>query len=153
MSAEEDRKQADKYAEGDLIGVVYRQHAEITEALERVSGSSGEERANNWAEVVAFLKRHEAAEQKVIRPIVEGADQGGEAQDRDDEESKADAAIAELTALDVDSSEFETKFAAFVKAVSDHAETEEKQEFPIVEQARTQEQRIDLGEKFLAVRS
>ena len=151
MSAEEDRKQADKYAAGDLLGVLYRQHAEITEALERVANSKGEERRSNLAAAVAFMKRHETAEQKVVRPIVLEAHQHAEADSRNAEEHEADQAIAELTAMDVDSEEFQTKFTAFKKAVSDHAETEETHEFPIVEKARSQDQRIDLGTEFLQV--
>jgi hypothetical protein len=151
MSAEEDRKQAEKYAEGDLLWVLYRQHAEITEALERVAGSKGEERTNNLAAAVAFMKRHETAEQNVVRPIVTEANQSAEAEARNAEEKEADGVIAELTILDVDSSEFETKFAALMQAVSDHAETEETDEFPIVETARSEADRITLGEKFLKV--
>jgi Hemerythrin HHE cation binding domain len=151
MSADEDRKHADKYAEGDLLGVLYRQHAEITEALERVASSNGEQRRSNLTAAVVFMKRHEAAEQQIVRPIVEEAGQSAEAGQRNAEERGADQLIAELTALDADSDEFQTKFTTFKKAVSVHAETEETDEFPIVEKARSQEQRIELGEQFLRV--
>jgi Hemerythrin HHE cation binding domain len=153
VSANEDRREADKYAEGDLLGVLYRQHAEITEALERVAGSKGDERSSNFAAAVDFMSRHEAAERKVVRPIVEGANEPAEAKARNEEESQADKAIAELTALDVDGDDFETKFKAFAKAVADHAETEETDEFPIVLKARSEEQRIELGAQFLEVRA
>jgi hemerythrin superfamily protein len=151
MSADEDRRQADKYAVGDLLGVLYRQHAEITEALERVANSKGDERRRNLAAAVAFMKRHETAEQKLVRPIVLEVHQPAEADQRNAEEHEADQAIAELTAMDVDSDEFQTKFTVFTKAVSDHAEAEETHEFPIVEKARSQDQRIDLGAEFLQV--
>lgn len=151
MSAEEDRKQADKYADGDLLGVLYRQHAEITEALDRVSASAGQERADNFAAAVAFMKRHEAAEQTVVRPIIVEAHDSAEAEARNAEERQADQLIAQLTKLDVDSNEFQTQFTALTKAVSDHAETEETAEFPIVENARSEAQRIELGQQFLKV--
>src|SRR5450432_2941177 len=115
VTATEDRKAADKYVDGDLVGVLYRQHAEITEALHRVAGSKGDERRNNFAAVVDLLSRHEAAERELVRPIVEQASESAEAEARNAEETAADVAIAALKALDVDSADFDAQFRAFTK--------------------------------------
>lgn len=145
----EDRKEADELPDGDVLAILYRQHADISEALDRVSESSGEERKANFDAIVAFLKAHETAEQEVIRPVVETESSSpDEAQLRNDEESEADAAIQELLGLDVDSDEFDTKFEAFKTAVADHAEREEHEEFPLI-QARPDSEREKLGEAFL----
>jgi hypothetical protein len=149
MSAQDDRAHADKYAEGDLLAVLYRQHADITEALDRVSDSKGEDRSTNFAAAKSFMTRHESAEQQIVRPIVEAADNAAEAAERNAEELKADQAIAGLSALDVDSDEFDTQFATFKQAVTNHAEAEETNEFPIIEKAQSQERRIVLGRQFL----
>ncbi len=149
MSAEEDRKQAEKYAAGDILAILYRQHADITESLDRVSDSKGEERSANFAAATKFIKKHETAEQALIRPVIEKVDGGGETTDRNAEEKKADQAILALSKLDVDSTDFDSQFATLKSAVSEHAESEETIEFPIIEKARTEEQRIELGQQFL----
>jgi hypothetical protein len=149
MSAQDDRAHADKYAEGDLLAVLYRQHADITEALDRVSDSKGEDRSTNFAAAKSFMTRHETAEQQIVRPIVEQAGNANEAAERNAEEFQADQAIAALSALDADSDKFDTQFATFKQAVTDHAEAEETNEFPIIEKAHSEEQRIALGQQFL----
>jgi hemerythrin superfamily protein len=58
--------------------------------------------------------------------------------------------IATLSAMDVKSSEFESTLAEFVKAVGQHAEAEENDEFPLIEQNSTPEKRRELGTAFLA---
>lgn len=151
MSADDDRKHADQYADGDLLSILYREHADISDALDLVAGSKGDERASNLSAVTAFMKRHETAEQQVVRPIV-SAEDAAEAEARDAEEAKADALIAELTALDITSAEFETKFATLKAAVAQHAELEETEEFPILEKTRSEAERVVLGEQFLRVR-
>jgi hemerythrin superfamily protein len=144
--ADEDRDKAEELADGDLIAILFRQHADIREALDRVTRSSGEQRKANFEAIKSFLVAHETAEQKVVRPIVSGDE---EAEERNAEEKEADAAIAELSALDVDSNAFGTKFSAFKKAVGDHAEAEEDHEFPLVKKARSAPERIELGQAFL----
>ena len=144
----EDRSKAAKLPEGDVLAILYRQHADITEALDRVTNSKGAERKANFESIKSFLTAHETAEQKIIRPVVEENGGTSEAQARNAEEKKADAAVTELSALDVDSNAFSTKFSTFKTSVSDHAESEENDEFPLLE-ARSDAERLELGRKFL----
>lgn len=44
-----------------------------------------------------------------------------------------------------------SQFTALKKAITEHAETEEADEFPNVEKARSEAQPIELGEQFLKV--
>ena len=75
-----------------------------------------------------------------------------EAEDRNAEERHADHLIAQLTKLDAESNEFQSQFTALKKAVTENAETEEADEFPIVEKARSEAQRIELGERVKSCR-
>lgn len=150
MSAEDDLEQAETYATGDVLAILYRQHADIAQGLEQVMASRGDERSANLAAVTALMKQHESAEQQVIRPVIEAADNGNEAADRNAEEGEADQLILALSGMDVDSDEFEVELESLKRTVAAHAEAEESDEFPIVENVRTQEQRIELGREFLA---
>ena len=149
MSVDEDLAQAEKYADGDLLAILYRQHADITEALKRVSESKGEERSANFSAAIAFMKQHETAEQQVVRPIIEESDRGEEADARNAEEQQADQTIAALSALEVDSFEFDSQFEQLKAAVAAHAEAEEHNEFPVIEISRSVEQRTELGRQFI----
>lgn len=148
----QDREHADRFDDGDIVAILYRQHADITEALERVSASTGRERQANLDSLVEFLTAHEGAEQQVVRPVVEGQGRDDEADARIEEEQKAENVIGRLTDLDVDSEEFEKAFADFKNAVAEHAEREESDEFPILEE-RPVEERIELGTAFLGAES
>ncbi len=149
MSVDDDLAQAEKYPDGDLLAILYRQHADIAEALDRVTHSTGDERSANFTAVTAFMKKHETAEQQVVRPIIEETDRGEEADARNAEEQQADQAIAALSALDMDSFEFDAQFDQLKAAVAAHAEAEEHNEFPVIESSRTVEQRTELGRQFL----
>jgi hypothetical protein len=149
MNVEDDLSRAEKYADDDILAVLYRQHADIAQALERVSQSQGDERAANLTAATEFLTRHEQAEQQIVRPIVEAEQQGGEADERNAEEQQADQSLAVLSAMDVDSDDFEIQFAEFKTAVTEHAEAEQTHEFPIVEHACSEAARIELGRRFL----
>ena len=59
--------------------------------------------------------------------------------------------LASLAALDIDSPEFEVQFAAFKQAVTQHAESEEEDEFPALESAYDEAARRDLGRRFVEV--
>ncbi len=78
------------------------------------------------------------------------AHETGVADVRNAEENEANEVIAALSELDVDSPEFDEKFAEFKQAVSDHAEAEEKQEFPTIQSGRSASERKNLGDDFLA---
>jgi hemerythrin superfamily protein len=147
--ADRDRAEAAAFPKDDVISVLYRQHADIRDALGRVQKSSDDERLREFEAVKALLGSHEAAEEKLIRPITAQI-AGAVADARADEEAQAATVIATLSAMDVNSSDFESTLAEFVKAVGQHAEAEEHDEFPVIEQNTTPEKRRELGTAFLA---
>lgn len=145
--AEEDRKKAATLPEGDVIRILYEQHAQIQYLFERVEKASREGRQTAFDELTALLLAHETAEQSVLRPVSRETAGDDVAEARIREEKKANQAIAELKKLDVSSSEFDRLFAEFKQAVVDHAEHEENDEFPSVLEERDDDERRVMGER------
>jgi hypothetical protein len=148
QEARQHREEAARLPDGDVVGIVLRQHADITEAMERIKSARGQDRVDGWAALTTFLKAHETAEQQVIRPVMaDGHD--SEAQARLAEEAEADEAVAQLSALGADSPDFGPQFARFADQVHAHAEAEEHDELPVLKRL-PQDKRVDLGTQFLA---
>lgn len=145
-----DRAEAATLPEGDLVRILLTQHAIVRDLLDEVSSSSGNERERAFERLAVLLKAHETAEEAVVRPVTEETAGADVADARNEEEAEADEVIATLKSLAVDSGDFDAKFAEFTKAVSDHAEAEEQDEFPTIRSGRSDEQRIELGEQFLS---
>jgi hypothetical protein len=143
------RKEAAKMPSGDLVAILLRQHADISDAMDRVSGASGEQLAADFEALRSFLMAHETAEQTVVRPVAQETASEAEAMARNAEEEDADRALAELSALGTAAADFKVSFAKFMKAVADHAEREEHEEFPTIQKSRSAGQRIQLGTDFL----
>ncbi|MFZ0129319.1 MAG: hemerythrin domain-containing protein [Candidatus Dormiibacterota bacterium] len=145
--AAEDREKAARLPKGDVIGILYEQHAQVLDLFERVENSSAEARQEAFDELIALLVAHETAEQEVLRPVTRETAGDDVVQARLQEEKKANQAIAELKKLDVSSSEFDRMFADFKQAVVDHAEHEETDEFPTVLEERDEDERRVMGER------
>ncbi|MBI4899946.1 MAG: hemerythrin domain-containing protein [Actinobacteria bacterium] len=151
--ADEDRRKAAQLNEGDVIAVLLQQHARIQDLFEEVLSAHGENRRGAFDELRALLAVHETAEEMVLRPV--SSDVAGEAvtDARNAEEKEANKVLAELEDLDVDSADFATQFLQFQKAVTDHAEAEETQEFPAVLAQCDEEQRLKMGSRLKAAES
>ena len=147
--AQQDRDQADALPAGDIIGVLYRQHADVRDLMAQIAKAEGDTRQNGFDKLKTMLKAHETAEQKILRPVTRETAGVQETDQRNQEEAKADQVLAELGSLDAAGPDFAAKFADFTKAVSDHAEAEEHQEFPTVLASRSIVERIQLGKAFL----
>jgi hemerythrin superfamily protein len=145
-----DRAEAAQLPEGDLVAILLTQHATVRDLLEQVSGSSGQDRKQAFDRLAGLLKAHETAEESVVRPESEQTAGADIVRARNAEEDEADEVIAKLQQLDVDSADFDSQFAEFSKAVSEHAEAEERDEFPTIRDGRSPADRIALGERFLA---
>ena len=109
--AAEDRKKAATLPEGDVIRILYEQHAQIQDLFERVEKATGTGRQTAFDELTALLVAHETAEQSVLRPVTRETAGDDVVQARLQEEQKANQVIAELKKLDVNSSEFDRMFA------------------------------------------
>ncbi|HVQ87739.1 MAG TPA: hemerythrin domain-containing protein [Actinomycetes bacterium] len=147
--ATKDRKQSERFADEDILGILFEQHAEIHELVTQIQESSGDDRRLAFERFKRLITAHEAAEQKVLRPVTRDI-ASDVAEARLEEEQEAREVLEELSELDIASVNFETEFRKFSQAVNEHAEAEEKGEFLKVETARDESQRRILGSEFLA---
>jgi hemerythrin superfamily protein len=117
----------------DVVAFLIAQHEQLTVLLNGVLAYSGDERQRHFDLVREMLARHETAEEMIVRPLTRDAPNGDAVADaRMAEENAAKEVLARLEKLDVDSEEFERTFTAFRQSVLDHAQAEERDEFPLL---------------------
>lgn len=136
MSIEEDLRKADERPD-DVIAAVLRDHAEIKGLFADVSSAkSVDAKKDAFRRLVRKLVVHETAEQEVVHPLIRGADTRAASvvEKRLDEEKEAEAALAELGELDISSADFDSRLAALQADVVEHAEAEEEQEVPLLDE-------------------
>jgi hemerythrin superfamily protein len=139
----------------DVVSFLKSQHRQIEQLMQQVSSTRGENRQQAWDELRRLLAVHETAEEEIVHPRARRAlDNGDEVvAARLEEEHKGKQAIAEIEKLDVDSAEFETKFATLVQDVKAHAEAEEHTEFERIaeklddEQLKGMRKAVEIAEK------
>jgi hemerythrin superfamily protein len=125
-------------AQQDAVRFLSSQHDEIRHLFQTVAESSGESRREAFETLVRLLAVHETAEEMVVYPALRDA--GGEgsrvADARIDEEDRAKKMLADLEKLDPASPEFDQLFREVRVAVEAHAENEEREVFPLLEESR-----------------
>lgn len=132
MSVQEDRKKA-RARPDDVIAAVLEDHAEIKELFARVDAAGNrDEKAEACRALVEKLVTHETAEQEVVHPLARDGDEAV-VSERLDEEKSGEQLLSELETLDVESADFDRRFAKVREAVLEHAEAEERDEHPIID--------------------
>jgi hemerythrin superfamily protein len=142
-----DRAKAAQLPEGDVIRILLEQHARIRELFAEVQSEDGEHRQHAFDELRALLAVHETAEEMVLRPVTKKVAGDAVADARNHEEEEATKVLYELEKLDVASAEFLSLLAQLETAVTDHAEHEEREEFPLVISECDEGQRRTMGSK------
>jgi hemerythrin superfamily protein len=145
--AQSDREKAAQRSEKDVVAILLEQHARIRELFAHVKTAQGDSKKQTFDELRALLAVHETAEEMILRPVAVDTAGKQEAEARNEEEKEATKVLARLEKMDVTSAEFAVQFAAFERAVLDHAEHEEKEEFPAVRSGRSEEQLRSLGKR------
>ncbi|MCK5859098.1 hemerythrin domain-containing protein [Abyssibacter sp.] len=133
----EDETKAHQRERDDVLSRVLEDHAEIKRRFNAIStaGSPADKREALHA-LIHKLVVHETAEQEVLHPLVRSADQGDDiAERRLKEERAAEELLARLEKLDVDDANFNQLMTELRDDVIEHAEAEEDNEFPKIEQA------------------
>jgi hemerythrin superfamily protein len=143
--AAEDRAKAAELPEGDVIRVLLEQHSRIRELFSEVLSMEGEHKKHAFDDLRALLAVHETAEEMVLRPVTKETAGQAVVDARNQEEAEANKVLAELEKLDVDSPDFDEKLRTLEKAVDDHAEAEEHEEFPTVLESCDQDRRKKMG--------
>jgi hypothetical protein len=146
-TAQEERTAAAQLPQGDIVALLLEQHARIRDLFGEVRSSRGETRQRAFDELRALLAVHEAAEELVVRPVAKKAAGKEEAEARNHEEAEATKVLKQLEGMDLSSPEFERLVAEFERAVSDHADHEEAEEFPALVAQCSQEQRHTMGQR------
>ncbi|MFI5684285.1 hemerythrin domain-containing protein [Streptomyces sp. NPDC051636] len=115
----------------DVVELLKEQHARIRHLFDEVVNTRGEERKQNFHDLVRLLAVHETAEEEVVHPFARTNIDGGElvVKDRVEEEEQAKQALSRLDDMDPDSPEFLDRFAVLRQDVLAHAENEERYEF------------------------
>jgi hypothetical protein len=147
----EDRHQAATLPEGDVVRILLEQHARIQELFAQVRAANdqaGKQQA--FDELRGLLAVHETAEEMVLRPSSRKAAGDQVVDARNQEEAEATKVLADLEKLDVDSAAFAELFAHLEHSVLEHAEAEEREEFPEVLAEVSAEQRRTMGGALLA---
>lgn len=144
-----ERTAAARLADDDIVGLLLRQHARIRELFAQVRSAQGEARKEAFDELRALLAVHETAEELVLRPVAKQTAGEDEANARNAEEAEATETLKRLERMDVDGPEFAQQIAAFERSVGEHADSEEREEFPSIMDECSQEQRQKMGQRLL----
>jgi hemerythrin superfamily protein len=152
-NAVQERTKAAQLPEGDVIRTLLEQHARIRDLFKDVSTAEGDHKQQAFDELRALLAVHETAEEMVLRPVSKKVAGEQVADARNHEEHEANEVLAKLEKMDVASPDFDAQLAKFEKAVSDHADHEENDEFPHVMSTCDEEERIKMGKRIRAAES
>jgi hemerythrin superfamily protein len=128
--------------ENNVVDLLLGQHQEIRRLFGEVQTSTGDARAAAFDRLRRLLAVHETAEEEVVHPFARREiDGGGTIIDaRLTEENEAKAMLSELEDIGPDGAGFDQKLAELRTAVLDHAEHEEKDEFPYIAKEATEQQ-------------
>jgi hemerythrin superfamily protein len=120
----------------DVVELLLDQHDQIKSLFSQVQTAQGATKRELFEDLVRLLAVHETAEEEVVHPTArKRVPSGAEVvQNRLHEEDEAKHALAQLYDMGVDHPEFDSKFAAFMNAVTEHAMHEETEEFPQLRQ-------------------
>jgi len=135
-----------------IIEALRQDHDEVRQMFAKLDTATGERRQDLFQQLVGELVRHEVCEEEILRPVSK-RDAGEEiANARMHEESQAEELLKEMEKLDTDSPEFASKLAKLRQEVERHAEAEETQEFPKVQQNESPERLEQMGRMYAAAK-
>lgn len=148
-NAAQERAEAALLPEDDVIGILLSQHARIRDLFAGVRTARGDAKRAKFDELRALLAVHETAEEIILRPVAKKEAGEKEAEARDKEEAEANKALAELERMDIDGPGFAEKLDELEKAVGEHADHEEREEFPPLRARCSAEQLRSMGSRLL----
>lgn len=131
----------------DAISFLRQQHDTIRQLLAAVEDTSGGARRKVFEPLVRLLSVHETSEEMVVYPALRATGDEGRAvaEARKQEEDESKKVLAELEGLDPDSARFDELFGQLRPAVEDHAASEEREVFPILQQTQSERQLANMA--------
>jgi hemerythrin superfamily protein len=118
--------------EDDVVALLRRHHEMVREMFKELDKASGARKTEAFQRLARMLAMHEAAEEEVVHPYVRDNIKGGKGivQARIREEDEAKMLLTEMMESGVDDRSFSSNLKKLRTAVLDHAEAEEREEFP-----------------------
>jgi hemerythrin superfamily protein len=118
----------------DVVDLLLAQHERIRSLFQEVDKAAGSDaKQESFEELRRLLAVHETAEELVVHPEARSADGGSDVVDaRLQEEHDAKEVLAALDGMQVTDPAFSERFAELRQAVLAHAESEEREEFPLL---------------------
>lgn len=128
-------------AQFDAVRFLRVQHDLVRQLFATVANGNGEQRRESFNQLVRLLAVHETAEEMVVYPSIRQAENGEKvATARLAEEDKAKKTLSDLETLEPTTSEFLTRFTTFRAAVEAHADSEEREVFPLLQACNDEQQ-------------
>ncbi|MBC6461197.1 hemerythrin domain-containing protein [Actinomadura sp. HBU206391] len=126
----------------DVVDLLIHQHNEIRELFTEVKRSKGEARAEAFGRLRRLLAVHETAEEEIVHPNARRMAEDGDLiiDRRLAEENLSKRMLSELEHMGADSPEFPKRLQDLRQAVLDHAENEEREEFPAIREHASEQQ-------------
>ena len=118
----------------DVITLLTKQHARIRDLFDAVENATGAERRRRFEELRRLLAVHETAEEMIVHPRARLGEGGNDVVDaRLAEEHDAKVVLSRLDGMETSDSDFTPTLAQLRSAVLAHADSEEREEFPLLE--------------------
>jgi hemerythrin superfamily protein len=129
--------------------VLHEQHETIKDLFDAVDTTTGAERTEAFDCLRAMLAVHETAEEELVHPAVQamGGGAADAVRDRLAEEDQAKRMLADLEKLGPGGAGFDDLFATFQAAVLEHAESEEAEVFPFLDQGFDTDTRRNMADE------
>jgi hemerythrin superfamily protein len=126
----------------DVVDLLIQQHNEIRELFTEVKRCKGDERAEAFERLRRLLAVHETAEEEIVHPNARRMAENGDLiiDRRLAEENLGKRMLSELEHIGTDSPEFPKRLQDLRQAVLDHAEHEEREEFPAIREHASEQQ-------------
>ncbi|NRQ39529.1 hemerythrin domain-containing protein [Nonomuraea sp. NN258] len=129
----------------DVVDLLLRQHEEIKALFSEVENAAPEDRAEPFRRLVRLLAVHETAEEEIVHPYARRKLGDDVVDERLAEENSAKDMLTQMERAGVDDPQFAANLATLRKAVVEHAEAEEREEFPRLRQEAGDRERLAMA--------
>src|SRR3954447_21485630 len=131
----------------DVVSLLVAQHERIRSLFEEVDKAVGREaKQARFNELRRLLAVHETAEELIVHPEARHAEGGSDVVDaRLREERDAKEVLSDLDGMKVTDPGFADRFSELRQAVLDHADSEEREEFPLLQRNTNQKTLIRMA--------
>jgi Hemerythrin HHE cation binding domain len=137
----------------DVVELIKNDHREVERLFDLLKKQPAT-RGLNFPIVCALLIAHSRAEESEVYPVAkQEAGETEEVAHSQDEHAEAEHMLEEMTAMDVESAEFEKALDELVEAVKHHVEEEESRVLPGMQQRLSTERRAELAKAFVTART